>query len=339
MIGKSLGHFEIIEPLGSGGMGEVYRARDTNLGRDVAIKVLPEGFSADKDRLARLKREAHLLASLNHPNIATIHGMEECQGTLFLVLELVDGKSLDRLLAERPLSVHEVLEIGGQVAQALEAAHEAGIIHRDLKPANILVVPDGRAKVLDFGIATTTVLAEGDSRTAVATSLTEPGTLLGTAPYMSPEQVRGKDADTQSDIWAFGCLLFEMLAREPAFVRETVADTLATIVHEEPDWSSLPPGIPATVRSLLSRCLRKDRRHRLRNIGDAWVEVEAAAGDLAAGATAQATGKVAQRAGSRVPGHRPFRRRLRALRARDRSPVWWPGHSHRHPRDRPLEYR
>jgi TolB-like protein/Flp pilus assembly protein TadD len=288
VVGNSLGQFEIVKSLGSGGMGDVYQARDTTLGRDVAIKVLHEEFAVDADRLARLRREARLLASLNHPNIAAIHSMEESQGTLFLVLELVKGESLERLIANRPLSVDEVLEIGGQVAEALEAAHEAGIIHRDLKPANVMVTPDGRAKVLDFGIAKTMAPTRSDTGTAAATGLTVAGTLLGTAPYMSPEQVRGKEADQRSDIWAFGCLLFEMLAREPAFVRETVADTLAAIVGRDPDWSSLPSETPAAVRSLLRRCLHKDWRHRLRNIGDAWVEIEEAAGEPAAPAPAAA---------------------------------------------------
>jgi len=279
VVGTSLGQFEIIKSLGSGGMGDVYLAHDTTLGRDVAIKVLHQEFAADADRLARLRREAHLLASLNHPNISAIHSMEESQGTLFLVLELVEGESLERLIAKRSLPVDEVLEIGAQVAGALEAAHEAGIIHRDLKPANVLITPGGTAKVLDFGIAKTLAPAESDTGTAEATGLTAAGTLLGTAAYMSPEQVRGKEADQRSDIWAFGCLMFEMLAREPVFGRETVADTLAAIVGGEPEWDSLPSETSAAVRSLLRQCLHKDRRHRLRNVGDAWVEIEEAAGE------------------------------------------------------------
>ena len=274
MVGKTLGHYEILEPLGAGGMGEVYRARDTTLKREVAIKVLPEELSADPDRLARLEREAHLLAALNHPNIATIHALEEDQGARFLVLELVKGESLEQKLATGPLPVEKALDVCKQIAEALEAAHGEGIIHRDLKPANVLVTPDGRAKVLDFGIAKSTKVGVEVAETAKATDLTLAGTLVGTPPYMSPEQVRGESIDKRADIWAFGCVLYEMLTGRSAFAKETMADTLAAIVDQDPDWNALPNEIPRQVRHLIKRCLRKDSQRRLRDIADARIEIE-----------------------------------------------------------------
>ena len=277
MVGRTLGHYEILEPLGAGGMGEVYRARDKTLKRDVAIKVLPEELGADPDRLARLRREAHLLAALNHANIATIHSLEEAEGTRFLVLELVQGESLEQQLASGPLPVEKALDVCKQVAEALEAAHGEGIIHRDLKPANVLVTPDGKAKVIDFGLAKTVEAAppEADmSRSPTVTVAgTETGLILGTAPYMSPEQVRGMPLDKRADIWAFGCVLYEALVGRRAFDRETVADTLAAIIEVDPDWTRLPERTPPIVVSLLQRCLQKDTRLRLRDIGDAWVEI------------------------------------------------------------------
>ncbi len=218
VVGKTLGHYEILEPLGKGGMGEVYRARDTKLKREVAIKILTEEMSADPDLLARLEREAHLLAALNHSNVATIHALEEEEGTRFLVLELVKGESLKQRLSKGPLPVEKALDLCKQIADALEAAHGEGIIHRDLKPANILITPDGRAKVLDFGIAKSMKVDAGVAE-ATGTNLTVAGTLMGTPPYMSPEQIRGEAIDKRADIWAFGCVLYEMLAgkgRSPA---------------------------------------------------------------------------------------------------------------------------
>ena len=274
MVGTTLGHYEILEPLGSGGMGDVYRARDTTLKRDVAIKVLSEAFATDTDRLARLEREAHLLASLNHPNIATIHSLEQEGDTRFLVLELVKGESLEQRLVGGPLTVEKALDIAKQIAEALEAAHGEGMIHRDLKPANVLITPDGRAKVLDFGIAK--VVETGPQTTATqATNLTVAGTLIGTVPYMSPEQIRSEGIDKRADIWAFGCVLYEMLTGGNPFARETIADTLAAIIEQEPDWGVLPTATPDSVRSLLHRCLQKDTKLRLRDIGDAWVEMNA----------------------------------------------------------------
>ena len=282
MVGKTLGHYEILEPLGAGGMGEVYRARDTSLKREVAIKVLPEELSADPDRLARLEREAHLLAALNHPNIATIHALEEDHGTRFLVLELVHGESLEQRLTTGPLSLEKALELCKQIAEALEAAHNEGIIHRDLKPANILVTPEGRAKVLDFGLAKPTAATGGGSEVDMSHSPTltvagtHTGVILGTAPYMSPEQVRGQEVDKRADIWAFGCVLYESLVGRRAFRRDTVADTLAAIIEARPDWDALPTTTPALVVALLRRCLRKDPHRRLHDIADARIEIEEA---------------------------------------------------------------
>ena len=274
MVGKTLGHYDILALLGTGGMGEVYRARDTTLKRDVAVKVLSAEFVDDPDRLARLEREAHLLASLNHPNIATIHSLEQEGDARFLVLELVKGQSLEQQLTAGPLTVEKAVDFGKQIAEALEAAHGEGIIHRDLKPANVMITPDGRAKVLDFGIAKS-VAAGATNVGTQATNLTVAGTLVGTVPYMSPEQIRGETVDKRVDVWAFGCVLFEMLTGGNPFGRETVADTLAAIIEQEPDWGRLPAPTPDSVRSLLQRCLQKDRKLRLRDLGDAWVEMNA----------------------------------------------------------------
>jgi serine/threonine-protein kinase len=276
LVGKTLGRYEIFEPLGAGGMGEVYRARDTALKRDVAIKVLPQEFITDEESLARLEREAHLLASLNHPNIATIHSLEKAEGSCFLVLELVKGESLEQRLAKGALPVEKALDVGRQIAAALEAAHGEGVIHRDLKPANVLVTPEGRAKVLDFGIAKSMRVDAAVAATARATNLTVAGTLVGTPSYMSPEQVRGEVVDKRADIWAFGCLLFETLTARSAFAKETMADTLAAIVDQDPEWSALPKEIPRQVRRLIKRCLRKDAQRRLRDVGDARIELEEA---------------------------------------------------------------
>lgn len=278
MIGKSLGHYKILELLGMGGMGQVYRAHDTTLERDVAIKVLPEELGDDPDRLARLEREAKLLAALNHPNVATIHSLEEADGTRFLVMELVKGETLAQRLAQGPLALADGLEISSQIAHGLEAAHDEGILHRDLKPANVMVSDQGGVKVLDFG------LAKPLSGTAGSTSLTEAstqgapltaaGTRLGTAPYMSPEQVRGQLLDERSDIWAFGCLLYEVLAGEHTFARKTMPDTWAAVLEHEPDWSKLPSRTPEAIRGLIARCLQKEPHRRLRDIGDARLEIE-----------------------------------------------------------------
>src|SRR5437899_7791366 len=251
--GTKLGPYEITSAIGAGGMGEVYQAHDTKLGRDVAIKVLPEAFAHDSDRLARFQREAKMLAPLSHPNIARIHGLEQSNGTNYLVMELVSGETLaERIKREGAVPVEEALKICAQVAEALEAAHEKGIVHRDLKPANVKVTPEGKVKVLDFGLAKALEgeRAEQDASTSPTLSevATRAGVILGTAPYMSPEQARGKPLDKRTDIWSFGCVLYEMLTGRAAFSGETVSDTIAAILDREPDWKALPNDTPATIR-------------------------------------------------------------------------------------------
>ena len=269
--GVRLGAYEILAPLGSGGMGEVYRARDTKLDRDVALKVLPDPFAGDPDRLARFQREAHLLAALNHPHIAQIHGLEDDHGQTALVMELVEGPTLADRIAEGPIPLDEALAIARQVAEALAAAHDHGIIHRDLKPANIKIREDGTVKVLDFGLAKAIepLGAAGDivnSPTLTSPSMTRQGVVLGTAAYMAPEQARGRPVDKRVDIWAFGVVLFEMLTARRLFVGADVTDTIAAIVKAQPDLTEVPP----QVRRLIARCLEKDPVRRLRDIGDAW---------------------------------------------------------------------
>jgi len=276
LVGKTLSHYEIRDSLGAGGMGEVYRARDTKLDRDVAIKVLPDDLAADPDRLARFEREAKLLAALSHANIGSIYGLEEADGVRFLVLELIEGETLEQRLRKGAIPVPEALDIARQIAEALEAAHDEGIIHRDVKPANVLLTPKGGVKVLDFGIAKSTVLDTGVAETELATSLTMDGTLMGTPPYMSPEQVRGAVVDKRADIWAFGCVVYEMLTGRSAFGAETLADTLAAIVDREPDLAALPASTPSLIRSLVRRCLRKDPLQRLHDIADARIEIDEA---------------------------------------------------------------
>ena len=260
-------------------MGEVYRARDTKLGRDVALKILPREFAADRERVARFRREAHLLAALNHPHIATIHGLEDTAGELALVMELVEGATLAERLsaAADALDTDEALRIARQIALALEAAHESGIIHRDLKPANIKVRDDGVVKVLDFGLAKDVVAGASDtanSPTVTSSALTGMGALLGTAAYMSPEQARGKPVDKRADIWAFGVILYEMLARRRLFAGESATDVIAQVLTAEPDMAALPAAVPAAIRTLLKRCLTRDRANRLRDIGDARIAID-----------------------------------------------------------------
>lgn len=281
--GRQLGPYEILAPLGVGGMGEVYRARDTRLDREVAIKILPDSMARDADRVARFEREAKLLASLNHPHIGAIHGFETAESRKFLVLEYVEGETLAQRLKPGALPLDEALEIAKQIAEALEAAHEKGIVHRDLKPGNVMVRPDSTVKVLDFGLAramvddSTGVRAMPDSPTvtspARAASPTMPGVIMGTAGSMSPEQARGKPVDKRSDIFSFGCVLYEMLTGAQPFAGETVTDSLGAILHREPDWTLLPSSTPLTIQLLLRRCLAKDRKNRLRDIGDARLEL------------------------------------------------------------------
>jgi Tol biopolymer transport system component len=293
--GTRFGSFEIVSPLGAGGMGEVYRARDTRLNRGVALKVLPELVSFDPDRISRFKREAQLLAALSHPGIASIHGIEEADGVHALVLELVEGPTLAERIERGAIPLEEALPIARQIAEALEAAHEIGIIHRDLKPANIKVTDEGVVKVLDFGLAKAldgdqTKSAVDVSQSPTLTAATAMGVILGTAAYMAPEQARGKTVDRRADIWAFGCVLYEMLTARRAFEGDSVTDTMAAILRGEPDWTALPAFTPRVIRRLLQRCLAKDRRDRLQAIGDARLEIKEAmtAGDEVVAAAAVA---------------------------------------------------
>jgi serine/threonine protein kinase len=281
--GSRLGPYIVGPLLGAGGMGEVYRARDTVLGRDVALKVLPDSFALDPDRLARFKREAQVLASLNHPNIAAIYGFEQTDGIQALVLELVEGPTLFDRIARSPMANDEALRIAKQIAEALEAAHEQGIVHRDLKPSNIKVISEGSVKVLDFGLAkafATTPDAIDVSRSpTMISTMGSTGMILGTAAYMSPEQARGKPVDARTDVWAFGCVLYEMLTSRPAFGGETITDILGAIVKSEPDWTLLPRETPTAIRRLLRRSFAKDPHERLHSIADARLElVEGRAG-------------------------------------------------------------
>jgi eukaryotic-like serine/threonine-protein kinase len=289
MIAQSIGHFRITEKIGAGGMGEVYRATDSRLGRDVALKVLPEAFAADRERMTRFEREAQLLAALNHPNIATIHGLELSGATRALVMELVEGPTLADRIVQGSMPFDEALPIARQIAEALEYAHERGIVHRDLKPANAKIKPDGTVKVLDFGLAK--ALAGDPANTDISNShtltaaATKAGFILGTAAYLSPEQARGKSVDRRSDIWSFGTVLFEMLTGKKAFQGETISDTLAAVLRTEPDWTLIPADVPRSIRTLLVRCLHKDFRQRLQSIGEARIAIEnALSGNDSAGA-------------------------------------------------------
>jgi serine/threonine protein kinase len=301
--GTRLGPYEVTALIGEGGMGQVYRARDTKLDRDVALKVLPDSFVHDLDRLARFQREAKVLASLNHPNIAHIHGLEESNGVQALVMELVEGEDLAQRLTGGAIPIDEALPIARQIADALEAAHEQGIIHRDLKPANIKVRDDGTVKVLDFGLAKAMepigpIASMSQSPTITTPAMTQAGMILGTAAYMSPEQAKGRPADKRSDIWAFGCVLFEMLTGLRAFGGEDVTDTLAAIVRGQPDWIRLPGDLPAQVTRLLKRCLEKDIRVRLQHVGDARLDLNDAISEEGPSSTRGSAGLTRRRAAS-----------------------------------------
>ncbi|MGE5243875.1 MAG: serine/threonine-protein kinase, partial [Betaproteobacteria bacterium] len=281
--GTHLGPCEIITELGAGGMGEVYRARDTKLGREVALKILPPAFVGDPERLARFEREAKTLAALNHPHIAQIYGLEESRGIRFLVMELVDGETLAARIAKGPLPIDEALAWAGQIAEALEAAHEKGIVHRDLKPANIMLTTEGVPKVLDFGLArqseatasSTAISPDSPTLTSPAVhSPTIPGAIMGTAGYMSPEQARGRQVDKRSDIFSFGCVLYELLTGAKPFAGDTIADVLGATLHKDLDLSLLPAATPPNVRRVLARCLAKDKRQRLHDIADARIELQ-----------------------------------------------------------------
>jgi len=303
MIGKSLSHYRIIEKLGQGGMGEVFLAEDSHLNRRVAIKVLPDAFARDPERLARFEREAKLLASLSHPNIAAIYGLEKTDGSPFLVMELAEGATLAQRIAKGPLAIDEALEVCRQIAEGLECAHEQGIIHRDLKPANVKVTPNGKVKILDFGLAkafqSETATPDASKSPTITEQMTRAGVILGTAAYMSPEQARGKPVDARTDVWAFGCVLYELLTGRCVFGSETVTDILGAVVHKEPDWTALPPATPPPIRRLLARCLTKDARQRLHDIADARLEIDEAMSGTGVGAPAVEA----------VPGPTPARSR------------------------------
>jgi len=292
------GHYEITGSLGKGGMGEVYRARDTSLGRDVAIKTLPEGLATDTDRLARFEREARLLASLNHAHIASIYSLDEHDGTRYLAMELVDGVTLEEKLKSGPLPVETALELALQIAQALEAAHGKGVMHRDLKPANVMVTKDGVVKVLDFGLAkafSTEDDGAPEHSPALSLAMAQAGLILGTAGYMSPEQASGQGADQRADIWAFGVVLYEMLTGQPAFSGESVPHILADVLKAEPDWKRLPVNLHPRLRILLERCLVKKPRDRLHSIADVRIELEALLREPESGLTRTAEAKSATR--------------------------------------------
>jgi len=281
-LGTRLGPYEVIALLGAGGMGEVYRARDVKLSRDVAIKILLGPVAADPERLSRFQREARTLASLSHPNIGGIHGLIEENGVTALVLELVEGPTLADRIARGTIPLDEALQVARQIADALEAAHEQGIVHRDLKPANVKIKADGSVKVLDFGLAKSVEkttdernrLDSSQSPTITSPAMTHAGVILGTAAYMSPEQAKGRGVDKRTDIWAFGCVLFEMLTARRCFDGEDVTDTIVSILSKEPNFGALPAATPASIRRILKRCLHKDVRLRLRDIGDARIEID-----------------------------------------------------------------
>src|SRR5579862_1273820 len=274
-VGDRFGHYEVLALLGQGGMGEVYRARDETLKRDVALKVLPATFLGDPDRMARFQREAQVLASLDHPNIGLIYGLVDSEDSRTLVLALIEGPTLEDRIAAGPLPLDEAVAISKQIIEALEYAHDRGVVHRDLKPANVKITPEGVVKVLDFGLAK--VLEDDPPASSLANSPTltlghtRAGVILGTAAYMSPEQAVGRPVDRRSDIFSFGAVLYEMLTGKRAFAGATTPDVLEAVVKSDPDWSALPAGTPAYVRRLLERCLAKDRKQRLQSIGEARI--------------------------------------------------------------------
>ncbi|MEE4272068.1 MAG: protein kinase [Thermoanaerobaculales bacterium] len=288
LIGRTIGHYRIVDKIGAGGMGEVYRARDDRLDRDVAIKTILVPVALGEQRMARFEREAKLLASLSHQNIATIHGLEEHEGQHYLVMELAEGETLSWMIAKGPISIEDALDYARQIAEGLEAAHKQGIIHRDLKPANVMVSSDGKIKILDFGLAkgiedpgsapsTPDSIANSPTITA---GVTATGVLLGTAAYMSPEQARGKQVDKRADVWAFGCVLYEMLTGSKAFEGDDASQTMAAILRDDPDWSALPSATPSHIRRLLGRCLAKKPRERLHDIADARITIQSPVGDV-----------------------------------------------------------
>jgi len=303
--GDRLAHYEILGPIGSGGMGEVYRARDTRLDREVAIKVLPDDLAADPERLARFRREAKVLASLNHTNVAAIHGLEQEGDRLFLAMELAPGETLAARMDRGAVPVDEAVAIAVQIAAGLEEAHAKGVVHRDLKPANVKLGPDGQVKILDFGLARAylgeeSAAGDPDHSPTLTAAMTQAGVILGTAAYMSPEQARGHAVDSRTDVWAFGVILWEMLAGRRLFAGETVSDTVAMVLRGDPDWDALPADLPPSLRRLLQRCLQRDRRQRLHHIADARIVLEEIQRDGTSAHEAEVSGP--------VPASRPRRR-------------------------------
>jgi serine/threonine protein kinase len=280
MIGTKLAHYEITSHIGSGGMGDVYQATDTKLSRSVAIKFLPEAFSHDTERVARFQREARVLASLNHSNIAGIHGLEEIDSRHFLVMELVPGETLADRIKRGAIPIEEALPIAKQIAEALAEAHDRGVIHRDLKPANIKVTPDGKVKVLDFGLAKAFETETGDTNLSQSPTLsmaaTNAGLILGTASYMSPEQAKGRQVDRRTDIFAFGAVLYEMLTARPAFEGDDIQEILSAVIRAEPEWNRLPPSVPGRIMELLKLCLRKNAKERRQTATDVRIDIEQA---------------------------------------------------------------
>ena len=298
MIGTTISHYKVLEKIGEGGMGVVYRATDTKLNRDVALKILPQQFASDSQRMGRFQREAEVLASLDHPNIGQIYGIEDAGQTKALVLQLIEGPTLAERIAQGPIPVEDALKIALQIAEGLEAAHEKGVIHRDLKPANIKITPEGQVKILDFGLAKAlegetpqdTNLSQSPTLTAAAT---QAGVILGTAAYMSPEQARGEATDKKADVWAFGCVLFEMLTGRATFGGKTVSDVLAGVLRIDPEWQNLPPNLHPRIRLLLERSLEKESKDRYQGISDARVDIQKALADPS-GVLVQPTGDVVQ---------------------------------------------
>ena len=275
--GTRLGPYEILAPIGAGGMGEVYKAKDTRLDRTVAIKVLPEHLAESPERKARFKREAKAISQLNHPHICTLYDVGQQDGVDFLVMELVEGETLAERLAHGPMRVEEALPLFQQIAEGIEAAHAKSIIHRDLKPSNIKITPEGKPKILDFGLAKAALQGEVSAESPTVTRQgTETGVILGTAAYMSPEQARGQALDKRTDLWSFGCMLYEALTGNTPFLEETFSETLASILRKEPDWDSLPAGVPSRIRTLLHRCLSRERRGRLHDMADGRLDIEEA---------------------------------------------------------------
>ena len=298
MLGKSISHYKVLEKIGQGGMGEVYRATDTKLNRDVALKILPEQFASDSQRMGRFQREAEVLASLDHPNIGQIYGIEDAGQTKALVLQLIEGPTLAERIAQGPIPVEDALKIALQMAEGLEAAHEKGVIHRDLKPANIKITPEGQVKILDFGLAKA---LEGETPSpsslsqspTLTNAATQAGVILGTAAYMSPEQARGEATDKKADVWAFGCVLFEMLNGRATFGGKTVSDVLAGVLRIDPEWKTLPSNLHPRIRLLLDRSLEKESKDRYQGIADARVDIQNALADPS-GVLVQPTGDVIQ---------------------------------------------